>query len=105
MTTVRLDLAYHGACFAGWAAQPGERTFQGELEAALGQVLGGPPSLTVAGRTDAGRGHGIRCRCLCLYHGYRRSVRQVSPLRMNTSRSCSRNRPSLQNSMRSGTTR
>jgi len=49
-----MDLAYHGARFAGWAAQPGERTVQGELEAALERVLGGPVPLTVAGRTDAG---------------------------------------------------
>lgn len=54
MTTVRLDLAYHGARFAGWAAQPGERTVQSELESALGEVLGQSPRLTAAGRTDAG---------------------------------------------------
>jgi tRNA pseudouridine38-40 synthase len=54
MTTIRLDLAYNGAEFAGWAAQPGLRTVQGELEAALGRVLGAPVPLTVAGRTDAG---------------------------------------------------
>ena len=54
MTSVRLDLAYHGARFAGWATQPGERTVQDELEGALRKVLGGPVSLTVAGRTDAG---------------------------------------------------
>jgi tRNA pseudouridine38-40 synthase len=54
LTTVRLDLAYHGAGFAGWAAQPGERTVQGELEGALGELFGGPVALTVAGRTDAG---------------------------------------------------
>jgi tRNA pseudouridine38-40 synthase len=54
VATVRLDLAYHGAGFAGWAAQPGQRTVQGELEAALEQMLGAPTPLTVAGRTDAG---------------------------------------------------
>jgi tRNA pseudouridine38-40 synthase len=54
MTTVRLDLAYHGAGFAGWAAQPGLRTVQGELETALERVLDERPALTVAGRTDAG---------------------------------------------------
>jgi tRNA pseudouridine38-40 synthase len=54
MATVRLDLAYHGAGFAGWASQPGERTVQDELERALEQVLGERPVLTVAGRTDAG---------------------------------------------------
>ena len=54
MPTMRMEIAYHGAAFAGWAAQPGERTVQGELEAALDRVLGGPITLTVAGRTDAG---------------------------------------------------
>jgi tRNA pseudouridine38-40 synthase len=53
---LRLDLAYDGAQFHGWAAQPGARTVQGELEAALAAVLRAPepPALTVAGRTDAG---------------------------------------------------
>jgi tRNA pseudouridine38-40 synthase len=50
---VRLDIAYEGAGFAGWAAQPGTRTVQGELEAALERIRG-RTSLTVAGRTDAG---------------------------------------------------
>ena len=54
MSSVRLDIAYHGARFAGWATQPGERTVQGELEAALQRILGRPTPLTVAGRTDAG---------------------------------------------------
>jgi tRNA pseudouridine38-40 synthase len=54
MNTIRLDLAYHGARFAGWAAQPGVRTVQGELEEALERLLGSETSLTVAGRTDAG---------------------------------------------------
>ncbi|AXI81351.1 tRNA pseudouridine(38-40) synthase TruA [Peterkaempfera bronchialis] len=53
---VRLDLAYDGAEFSGWARQPGRRTVQGELEEALRTVLrtGLPVELTVAGRTDAG---------------------------------------------------
>jgi tRNA pseudouridine38-40 synthase len=51
---MRLDLAYNGARFAGWAAQPGERTVQGELEGALERLLGRPTALAVAGRTDAG---------------------------------------------------
>ena len=54
MTKIRLDLAYHGARFAGWAAQPGMRTVQGELEAPLERILGRAVQLTVAGRTDAG---------------------------------------------------
>jgi tRNA pseudouridine38-40 synthase len=54
VTTARLDLEYDGAGFKGWAAQPGMRTVQGELEAALETVLREPVRLTVAGRTDAG---------------------------------------------------
>jgi tRNA pseudouridine38-40 synthase len=52
--TIRLTLAYDGGPFAGWAAQPGLRTIQGELEAALQRILGQRIALTVAGRTDAG---------------------------------------------------
>jgi tRNA pseudouridine38-40 synthase len=53
---LRIDLAYDGSGFSGWAAQPGRRTVEETLAAALGRVLRlpGPPGLTVAGRTDAG---------------------------------------------------
>jgi tRNA pseudouridine38-40 synthase len=54
---LRLDLAYDGGAFHGWAKQPGDlATVQGAVEAALGRVLSlpVPPALTVAGRTDAG---------------------------------------------------
>lgn len=51
---IRLDIAYDGTHFRGWAKQPGLRTVQGTLEAALERVLGGEPTLVVAGRTDAG---------------------------------------------------
>ncbi|WP_137844287.1 tRNA pseudouridine(38-40) synthase TruA [Microbacterium sp. 2FI] len=51
---IRLDIAYDGTHFRGWARQPGLRTVQGTLEDALGRVLGGAPRLVVAGRTDAG---------------------------------------------------
>ena len=54
MATARLDIEYDGTAFAGWAKQPGRRTVQGELERALGVVLGGEVALTVAGRTDSG---------------------------------------------------
>jgi tRNA pseudouridine38-40 synthase len=52
--TARLTIEYDGTAFAGWAAQPGKRTVQAELERALGVVLRRPVTLTVAGRTDAG---------------------------------------------------
>jgi tRNA pseudouridine38-40 synthase len=51
---VRIDLAYDGSRFHGWAAQPGRRTVQGELEDALETVLRAPVATTCAGRTDAG---------------------------------------------------
>jgi tRNA pseudouridine38-40 synthase len=52
--TARLTLEYDGTAFSGWATQPGQRTIQGELEAALATALRRPVALTVAGRTDAG---------------------------------------------------
>jgi tRNA pseudouridine38-40 synthase len=52
---LRIDLAYDGAGFHGWARQPGLRTVQGDLEAALDTVLRAQgTALTVAGRTDTG---------------------------------------------------
>jgi len=51
---IRLDLAYDGGSFSGWAVQPGRRTVQGTLEAALELVVRRPVRVTVAGRTDAG---------------------------------------------------
>lgn len=50
----RLDIAYDGTDFKGWARQPGLRTVCGELEQALSLVLRQPIVLTVAGRTDSG---------------------------------------------------
>lgn len=58
MTTVRLriDLAYDGSGFRGWARQRGDtvRTVQQVLEDALTTLAGIPVATTVAGRTDAG---------------------------------------------------
>ena len=52
---LRIDCAYDGADFSGWAAQPGRRTAQGTLEVALATALRLPEvRVTVAGRTDAG---------------------------------------------------
>lgn len=53
---LRIDLAYDGTAFHGWAQQPGLRTVAGELGRALAVVLREPEPVTVttAGRTDAG---------------------------------------------------
>ncbi|MDR0504433.1 MAG: tRNA pseudouridine(38-40) synthase TruA [Bifidobacteriaceae bacterium] len=53
---LRLDLAYDGAAYHGWAVQPGLATVQGTIEQAFAKLLrmADPPRLTVAGRTDAG---------------------------------------------------
>ncbi len=51
---IRLDLAYDGAPFAGWAMQPGLVTVEGVLEKALAMLFRRRIRLTVAGRTDAG---------------------------------------------------
>ena len=52
----RLDIAYDGTNFSGWAAQAGLRTVQGELETWIARVLrmDEQPRLVCAGRTDAG---------------------------------------------------
>jgi tRNA pseudouridine38-40 synthase len=54
MTSARLLLAYDGARFAGFQAQPGQRTVQGVLQDALGRLAGAPVPVAGAGRTDAG---------------------------------------------------
>ena len=53
---LRIDVAYDGTDFAGWARQPGQRTVEETLAAAIMTVLrlSEPAALTVAGRTDAG---------------------------------------------------
>lgn len=52
----RLDIAYDGSGFSGWARQPGLRTVQGTLEEWVAKVLRleAPVPFTCAGRTDAG---------------------------------------------------
>ncbi|MCW2132063.1 tRNA pseudouridine synthase A [Arthrobacter sp. VKM Ac-2550] len=51
---VRMNLAYDGGPFSGWAIQPGLLTVQGAVQEALATLLRRPIRLTVAGRTDAG---------------------------------------------------
>jgi tRNA pseudouridine38-40 synthase len=52
--TARLLLEYDGTDFAGWATQPGLRTVQETVEAAIATVLRRDVTLSVAGRTDRG---------------------------------------------------
>lgn len=53
---LRIDLAYDGAAFSGWARQPDRRTVQAVLEDALARIFRIEPAaaVRVAGRTDAG---------------------------------------------------
>jgi tRNA pseudouridine38-40 synthase len=51
---LRLDIAYDGTEFAGWAVQAGQRTVAGVLDEALSTVFRTPVQLRAAGRTDTG---------------------------------------------------
>jgi len=51
---LRLDIAYDGTEFAGWALQAGQRTVAGTLDDALSTVFRTPVQCRAAGRTDAG---------------------------------------------------
>ena len=53
-TRLRLTVAYDGAGFRGFAAQPGQRTVAGVLAEAIATAVGHPVELVCAGRTDAG---------------------------------------------------
>ena len=55
LVRIRLDIAYDGGDFSGWATQPGRRTVQATLQDALETLFGlDRVALVVAGRTDAG---------------------------------------------------
>jgi len=51
---LKLTVEYDGTGFRGWARQPGERTVEGELRRALGELYPSAEELAVAGRTDTG---------------------------------------------------
>jgi tRNA pseudouridine38-40 synthase len=51
---LRLDIAYDGTDFAGWATQAGQRTVAGILEEAFSTVFRSEVKLLAAGRTDTG---------------------------------------------------
>src|SRR5262245_11413512 len=55
MRNLRLTLGYDGTDFRGWQTQPGYRTVQETLEAAIAAVTGEPRvRVNASGRTDAG---------------------------------------------------
>jgi tRNA pseudouridine38-40 synthase len=54
MPTFKLILEYDGTEFHGWQIQPDRRTVQGELRRAIEETTGERPTVTGAGRTDAG---------------------------------------------------
>ena len=51
---LRLEIAYDGTEFAGWAVQAGQRTVAGVLDEALTTVFRTAVQLRAAGRTDTG---------------------------------------------------
>ncbi len=53
-TRWRIVLEYHGAQFAGWQVQTGQRTVQGVVEEGLNALFGEPIRVSASGRTDAG---------------------------------------------------
>lgn len=55
---IALGVAYRGDGYHGWQSQPGGRTVQDRLEAALGQFAAEPVATVCAGRTDTGV-HGL----------------------------------------------
>jgi tRNA pseudouridine38-40 synthase len=51
---LRIDIAYDGTQFSGWAAQPDKRTIQDLVEEAIARIVRHDVDSVVAGRTDAG---------------------------------------------------
>jgi tRNA pseudouridine38-40 synthase len=51
---LRIDIAYDGTAFFGWATQPDQRTIQDLVEEAVARISRGDVESVVAGRTDAG---------------------------------------------------
>jgi tRNA pseudouridine38-40 synthase len=51
---IALGLSYRGSAYQGWQSQPGGRTVQDHVEAALAAFATAPVRTVCAGRTDAG---------------------------------------------------
>jgi tRNA pseudouridine38-40 synthase len=54
MRNIKFTIAYDGADFSGWQAQPGQSTVQGALTDVLEQLTQRRVMICAAGRTDAG---------------------------------------------------
>jgi tRNA pseudouridine38-40 synthase len=54
MRNIKLTLAFDGTNFSGWQVQPGFRTVQETLEAALTELTGERVRVNASGRTDTG---------------------------------------------------
>ena len=84
LVRLRLDIAYDGTEFAGWAAQAGQRTVAGVLDDALSTVFRTKVQLRAAGRTDtgvhaAGQVAHVDVPVDALPHAYPRSTRVGEP--------------------------
>ena len=51
---VALGIAYRGSAYSGWQSQPGGRTVQDQVDAAISAFAAAPLKSICAGRTDAG---------------------------------------------------
>jgi tRNA pseudouridine38-40 synthase len=51
---VALGIAYRGSAYSGWQSQPGGRTVQDHVDAAISAFAAAPLRSVCAGRTDAG---------------------------------------------------
>lgn len=74
-----MQLAYRGLNYHGWQVQPGERTVQGDIEAALSTILRSPTPVTGAGRTDAG----VNARMMIAHFDTSAPVADDLPRRLN----------------------
>ena len=54
MKRIKCTVAYDGTLFNGYQRQPGQRTVQGEIEAALEKICKVPITIHSSGRTDTG---------------------------------------------------
>ncbi|MDX1884516.1 tRNA pseudouridine(38-40) synthase TruA [Mycolicibacterium sp. 120270] len=84
VTRLRLDIAYDGTEFAGWAVQAGQRTVAGVLDEALSTVFRTPVALRAAGRTDTGvhatgQVAHVDVPADAIPHAYPRTARPLAP--------------------------